>query len=315
MKPSTVIINKLLEDSGKQRLAIAFCPYKFSMFDCMEPVYLEAINHNGIRADIIPLDFITYPDKQKHNERDAFLFYGLNALPLTAFHENKYDYVVIHYPYDQHNNVTSLTPECCSSNLRQYGKLVYIPYHGNIAGPDYCHFYNKTGVHNSDYICLGSNADVESFHKTVTAYSGQVIQTDYSTKVECAEMHKDDPIPEQYKELRHPVTLICGTLWTFTNDPMGRMRKHWNAIQNELQMDRSVIYRPHPLVYEAIAVMRPEALVEYQRFLEEVSETVDVLDGSPFLHHAMIVADRLICDPSSVQRTWEGTGKPMEVIE
>lgn len=314
MKPSTVIINKLLEDSGKQRLAIAFCPYKFSMFDCMEPVYLEAIKRNGIRADIIPLDFITYPDNRIHNERDAFIFAGFKALPLNALHEYSYDFVVIHYPYDNHNNVTSMTPDCCSDILSQYGKLVYIPYHGNIAGPDYCHFYNKTGVHNSDYICLGSDDDVESFHKTVPAYSGQVIQTDYSTKVECAEMHKDDPIPEQYKELRHPVTLICGTLWTFTHDPFSRMQLHMEKIVQEIEAGHTVIYRPHPLVYEAIAVMRPEALQKYKEFLENVSDLC-ILDSSPFLHQAMRVADKLICDPSSVQRTWAGTGKPMEVME
>lgn len=313
MRPSETIIKKLLGD--KHRISIAFCPYKFSMFDCMEPVYLEAINHHGIRADIIPLDFITYPDKQKHNERDAFLFYGLNALPLTAFHENKYDYVVIHYPYDQHNNVTSLTSECCTDMLRQYGEIVYIPYHGNIAGREWSRFYATPGAQLCNYICLGTDIDVQAFLDKNPGKENCIIRTDGSTKQECAALHKDDPIPEQYKELRHPVTLICGTLWTFTHDPMGRMRKHWGAIQNELQMDRSVIYRPHPLVYEAIAVMRPEALAEYQRFLEEVSETVDVLDGSPFLHHAMIVADRLVCDPSSVQRTWAGTGKPMEVME
>ena len=158
MRPSETIIQKLLGD--KHRISIAFCPYKFAMWDCMEPVYLEAINHNGIRADIIPLDFITYPDRQKHNERDAFLFYGLNALPLTAFHENKYDYVVIHYPYDQHNNVTSLTSECCTDMLRQYGEIVYIPYHGNIASREWSRFYATPGAQLCNYICLGTDIDV-----------------------------------------------------------------------------------------------------------------------------------------------------------
>lgn len=314
LKPSITIINKLLELSGKQRISIAFCPYKMAMWDCMEPVYHRALETSGIRADIIPLDFITYPGGNRHNERDAFIFAGFNALPLTALRENSYDYIVIHYPYDQHNNVTSMTGECCSDMLRSFGKLVYIPYHGNIAGPEWSRFYGTTGVMNSDFVCLGSDQDVTAYLEKNPGCQNKVIQTDGSTKSECAEMHKDDPIPEQYKELHHPVTLICGTLWTFTRDPYERMHKHTGVIREAIQRGDTVIYRPHPLVYEAIAVMRPEALADYQAFLDSVSNNV-ILDGTPYLHHAMRVADKLICDPSSVQRTWQGTGKPIEVME
>lgn len=315
MKPSETIINKLLELSGKQCISIAFCPYKMAMWDCMEPVYRLALETSGIRADIIPLDFITYPDGQRHNERDAFIFAGFNALPLTALRENSYDFIIIHYPYDQQNNVTSMTPECCSDSLQNFGKVVYIPYHGNIAGPEWSRFYATAGANNCNYICLGSDQDVAAFLERNPGREYKVIQTDGSTKAECAELHKSDPIPEQYKELRHPVTLICGTLHTFTRDPFERMHKHRSAIEAELKQGHAVIYRPHPLVYEAIAVMRPEALPEYKAFLEEVADNVAVLDSTPFLHQAMRVADKLICDPSSVQRTWTGTGKPIEVME
>lgn len=311
MRPSETIIQKLLGD--KHRISIAFCPYKFAMWDCMEPVYLEAINRNGIRADIIPLDFITYPDKQKHNERDTFLFAGLNALPLTAFHENKYDYVVIHYPYDQKNNVTSLTGECCTDMLRQYGEIVYIPYHGNIAGREWSRFYATPGTQLCNYICLGTDIDVQAFLDKNPGRENRIIRTDGSTKQECAALHKDDPISEQYKSLHHPVTLICGTLWTFTHDPFSRMQLHMEKIVQEVEAGHTVIYRPHPLVYEAIAVMRPEALQKYKEFLANVSDLC-ILDSSPFLHQAIRVADKLIGDPSSVLDTWRGSGKQMEVI-
>lgn len=314
MKPSETILNKLLEISGKQRISIAFCPYKMAMWDCMETVYVAAQNSTGIRADIIPLDFITYPDGRIHNERDAFIFDGFKALPLTALHEYSYDFVVIHYPYDQHNNVTSMTPDCCSDILSQYGKLVYIPYHGNIAGPEWSRFYGTPVVINCDFICLGSDLDVAAFLEKNPGKEHKIIKTDYSTKVECSELHKDDHIPDQYNDLHHPVTLICGTLWTFTHNPTDRISKHWSAIRKELRARNTVIYRPHPLVREAVAVMRPEALAEYDQFIDIVSSNV-ILDRSPFLHHAIRVADKLICDPSSVQRTWQGTGKPIEVME
>ena len=314
MKPSQQIIDALQKEAGKQRLTIAFCPYKMAMWDCMEPVYYECRTLSGIRAEIIPLDFITYPDGRIHNERDAFIHAGFGALPLKALHDNHYDYIIIHYPYDQHNNVTSMTSDCCSDKLLQEGKLVYIPYHGNIAGPEWARFYATPGAQNCDYICLGSDQDVEAYMSKNPGSQNKVIRTAGSTKAECAEMHKDDPIPEQYKDLSHPITLICGTLWTFTRDPYERMNRHMWEIQAEVKRDHTVIYRPHPLVHEAIAVMRPEALEDYKAFLETVADMV-ILDSSPYLHQAMRVADKLICDPSSVQRTWQGTGKPMEVME
>ena len=312
MKPSEQIIDALQKEAGKKQIRIALCPYKFAMWDCMEPVYRSALSH--VLAEIIPLDFITYPDGRIHNERDVFLNAGINALPLKALHDNHYDYIIIHYPYDQHNNVTSMTHDCCSDRLREEGKLVYIPYHGNIAGPEWARFYATPCAQNCDYICLGSDQDVEAYMSKNPGSQNKVIRTAGSTKTECAEMHKDDPIPEQYKDLTHPVTLICGTLWTFTHDPISRMYKHLDKIEKELAAGHTVIYRPHPLAYEAIAVMRPEALTGYQTFLDKVADSV-ILDSSPYLHQAMRVADKLICDPSSVQRTWQGTGKPMEVME
>lgn len=314
MKPSETIIKALLEASGEQHISIAFCPYKMAMWDCMEPVFVAAHKTNGIRADIIPLDFLTFPNGQRHNERNAFIDCGYDALPLIALHKTNYDYIIIHYPYDQHNNVTSMTGECCSDILRSFGKLVYIPYHGNIAGPEWSRFYGTTGVMNSDFVCLGSDQDVTAYLEKNPGCQNKVIQTDGSTKSECAEMHKDDPIPEQYKGLTRPVTLICGTLWTFTHDPYGRIGRHIAMIEKELAAGNTVIYRPHPLVFEAVAVMRPEALEAYKTFLETVADMV-ILDSSPYLHQSMRVADKLICDPSSVQRTWQGTGKPIEVME
>lgn len=314
MKPSETILNKLIEISGTSRINIAFCPYKMAMWDCMEPVYHAAVVRSGIRADIIPLDYITYPDNRIHNERDAFIFAGFKALPLKALYEYSYDFVVIHYPYDQHNNVTSMTPEYCSDSLRNFGKVVYIPYHGNIAGPEWSRFYGTPGAVYCNYICLGSDLDVSAYLEKNPGRHDKIIKTDGSTKAECAEMHRDDPIPDRYKNLAHPVTLICGTLWTFTRDPYEQMHKHTTAIREALKRGDTVIYRPHPLVYEAIAVMRPEALADYQRFLDTISYGI-ILDTSPYLHQAMRVADKLICDPSSVQRTWQGTGKPIEVME
>lgn len=313
MLPSKKILYELTK-SKTEAPSFAFLPYKAAMWDCMEPLYLEC-KKCGFTADLIPLYYATFPDGKIHNESDAFAQNGFDVYSFAVLEHRSYDYLIIHYPYDGCNNVTKLVPDEYTAALKRYGKVVYIPYHGNIAGPEWNRFFKMPGAVESDIICLGSDLDVETFIKVNPGYDGKIIQTENTMKWEYANMHKDDPIPEQYKELPHPVTLICGTLWTFTRDPYERIHKHWYAIKKELESGNTVIYRPHPLVYEAIAVMRPEALRTYQQFLEKVADAVTVLDSSPFLQHAMCVADKLICDPSSVQRSWDGTGKPIEVME
>lgn len=312
MNPSKKILNELIRSKNKSP-KFAFLPYKASMWDCMEPLYLEC-KKCGFVADLIPLYYYTFPDKQVHMEADAFKQMGYKVYDIGLLENNSYDFLIIHYPYDGSNNVTQLFPLEYAHRLKRYGEVVYIPYHGNIAGPEWDRFFKMPGAMESDYICLGSQLDVDVFRATNPGYSGVIIQTENSVKWECAKMHANDPVPEQYKDLEHPVTLICGTLWTFTRDPYERMHKHALTIRQEVDNGNTVIYRPHPLVFEAISVMKPEALHDYKEFLEHVSDLV-TLDGSPFLHQAIVVADKLICDPSSVQRSWDGTGKPIEVME
>lgn len=312
MLPSKKILYDLT--SIKSRAPrFAFLPYKAAMWDCMEPLYLEC-QKCGFIADLIPLYYYTFPDRQIHIEASAFEKYGYKTHGIELLDSNSYDYLVIHYPYDGCNNVTKLLPNEYTAALKKYGKIVYIPYHGNIAGPEWNRFFTMPGAVESDFICLGSQQDVDVFKMVNPSYSGTIIQTENTMKWEYAKNHADDPVPEQYHDLNHPITLICGTLWTFTHDPIERMQKHMDAIHKAMDSGKFVIYRPHPLVYEAIAVMQPRYLGMYEDFISDVKR-IAYLDDSPFLHQSMAAADELICDPSSVQRTWQGTGKPMEVME
>ena len=310
--PSIQIVEELIEATGIENPRFAFCPYKLSMFDCMEPVFLECKNR-GFVADLVPLTYQTLPDAEWHTELLDFDKLGYEPIGFSDFRERTYDFVVIHYPYDGNNNVTKLASYEFAGALSRYGKILYIPYHGNIGGRQWSRFFTHPGAVQSDFICLGSKADVDIFREVNPGYTGHIIQTECSPKTECTKLHSNDPIPEQYKTLHHPVTLICGTLWTFTHEPFGRMQLHTEKIIQELEAGNTVIYRPHPLVYEAIAVMRPEALQKYNEFLADVSDLC-ILDESPFLHQAIRVADKLIGDPSSVLNTWAGTGKPYEVM-
>lgn len=308
MRPSEQIINKLME--LKENPSILFMPYKYAMFDCMEPVYHEA-KKRMLHADIMVIPYMSYPDKLWHDERSYFR--ADDFLPIL-FNEKvygDYDFIVIHYPYDGNNNVTIIHPAAWTEKLHD---IVYIPYHGNIAGPEWARFFTTPGARNCDYICLGSDDDAKWFLEKNPGKSGKIIKTDGSPKAECADSRKHDQIIGEFAIIDHPVALISGTLWTFTHNAEERIEKHRKMIEKAQNDGFSVIYRPHPLVRDAIAVMKPQDLQKYDDFLAEVAKTC-ILDESPYLHNALRVADRLISDPSSVLKTWQGTGKPYEVIE
>ena len=302
----------ILQQNYGENIKIAFCPYKYSMFDCMESVYLAAVDA-GLETAIVPLDYQTLPDGEWHNEREYFFPYA--TLPFEEVQSGNYDIIVIHYPYDGCNNVTKLPKSEWAETLKQYGKVCYIPYHGNIAGEQWSRFYRMPGARDSDIIVLGSMLDYEVFKRENPNYSGKIITTTGSPKEDAAEIHKNRAIPSEWRDLKKPIIVVSGTLWTFTHDPYGRMQKHAEIIEKELKKGNSVIYRPHPLVFPAIKAMRPEAASKYCDFLDMVREMGAILDDKPDLHRTLAAADFLYTDPSSVIKTYKPYCKPYEVIE
>ena len=295
------IIKELINLEG-QNIRIAFCPYKFSMWDSMESVWLAA-RSAGLTTAIIPLDYQTFPDGTWHNERELF------PQPTRSMYDiehRQFDLIVIHYPYDGNNNVTKLRSNSWVCSLKLYAKVVYIPYHGNVAGEEWSRFYTTPGARESDYIVLGSDLDVQLFFRENIGTKTKVIQVDNSPKTDAPKIHENDPLPPEWENLKQPITLVLGTLWTFTHDPLDRMQKHGSIIEKELAAGHSVIYRPHPLVYYAIEVMRPEIVKAYDDFIDELASLGAIIDNGPNLHRTLAVAQKIYIDPSSVIRTIHG---------
>ena len=306
------VITKLKELYGDE-IWLAFCPYKASMFDCMESVFVAA-EEDGLVADIIPLDYQTLPDGEWHNESTFFRGKTPHVCTLEDLITGQYDVIIIHYPYDGRNNVTKLRQDCWVESLKQYGKVCYIPYHGNIAEEKWSRFYTMPGAAESDAIVLGSDFDVQMFKKENPYYAGEIIQVSDSPKTDAPLLHENDELPEKWKDLKQPITLIIGTLWTFTHDPVGRILKHQDIVRKEVEAGHSIIYRPHPLVYHAICVMRPEAKELYNDFLDQLREDGVVIDDGPNLHRTLAVAQKIYIDPSSVIKSIQNH-REYEVIE
>ena len=123
-----------MEEEAADRREVAFLPYKASMWDSLESIYLAAREDPDCDAYCVPIPYYDRnPDKSFGEMHDEQGEYPKN-IEVTDWRtyrleERKPDIIFIHNPYDDWNLVTSVEPRFYSKNLRNYtDKLVYVPY-------------------------------------------------------------------------------------------------------------------------------------------------------------------------------------------
>lgn len=124
------VMNSELPD----KLEVVFLPYKASMWDSLESIWMAADIDKDCEAYVIP---IPYYDRNMdgsmgklHYEVDMYPDY-VPVINYKQFDFGKHhpDIIYIHNPYDNCNLVTSVHPFFYSNNLLKYtDKLVYVPY-------------------------------------------------------------------------------------------------------------------------------------------------------------------------------------------
>ena len=292
------ITNKLIEIHGSADFVIGFLPYKRSMWNCMESVYQECRNA-GAAAYILPLPYYKMPEKEVASDKDLYD----DALDISMLKQISFDYLVIHYPYDSNNRVTQMLPEYHTAQLRNYGKVVYIPYTCTSGRQ----FRVQPGIANVDYAFLGSDLEAHSFID-----EWQELGVNFSGRVFGYGSPKMDVIQ---KCSRGSATLVINSLGPYLSAPFQKLRMYQHYISNELGRGRSVIFRPHPLLRQTIKSMRPDTASSYDKFISwcETRDNV-IVDESEDLEAALSKADYLISDPSSVLQMWATTGREYEII-
>lgn len=156
---SLVPIGASIKNDIKVRLEILFLPYKASMWDSLESVWMAADADPDCDAYVMPIPYY---------ERNADGSFGTchyeggelpDYVPVTHYEsysleKRQPDIIYIHNPYDHGNYVTSVDPIYYSSHLKKYtSELIYIPYYATAGdmseGQSLCPAY-----HNADYIVV-----------------------------------------------------------------------------------------------------------------------------------------------------------------
>ena len=315
------ITDKLIEIHGSADFTIAFLPYKRSMWDCMESVYQECIA-SGADAHCLPIPYYRKKENRQidYIDNDFVLFDG-QAEPYENLEFLKPDFIVIHYQYDNNNSVTGMLPEFRTDALKaKYdADIVYLPYGIPYGGTASRHFRIQPGIANVDYYFLNSEAEKQGFIADWAEMGIDMADKVFgfgSPKIDAA-LKASKVIPVQWKEAigDKTVILITNSLGSYLSRPYEKINDYSYYIEQELEQDHAVIFRPHPLLGTTINSMRPDTKDAYNSFKGKYMKRPHfIYDASEYLERAIGVADRLISDPSSIVEIWKATGKPYKVI-
>lgn len=291
------------------RKEVAFFPYKASMWDSLESVYLAAKSDPECDAYCVPIPYFNLnPDRSfgaMHYEGEEYpKDIEITDWQTYDFEERMPDEIYIHNAYDYCNLVTSVHPRFYSRNLKKYtDRLVYIPYFvlreiepdNQKAVDSMKHFIWLPGVLYADKVIVQSEKMkqiyVNEYLKAAkeSGLKGEHIDRRYlEQKISGAGSPKLDRVQRiKREELEIPqdwLKIIQSTDGTyrkiiFYNTSIGALLEHGVKMLEKMERtfeifkerkdEVALLWRPHPLIPATIRAMRPNLWVKYNRIVEK----------------------------------------------
>ena len=329
------------------RLEAVFLPYKASMWDSLESVWIAANEDPDCDAYVIP---IPYYDRNPDGSLGKMHYEGEQYpadVPVVNYEDYDFaarrpDLIFIHNPYDGSNYVTSVHPFFYSENLKRYtDRLVYIPYFvlGEIDPQDQqavegmAHFCACPGVINADRVIVQSEMMRRIYIDVLTKAAGERSRKLWEEKIlglgspkfdKVARTKKEEQnIPEDWSAViqkpdgsRKKVVLYnisVRAILYHEEKMLEKIRQVLKTFQKE-QSGTVLLWRPHPLIEATIRSMRPRLWEEYKRIVEQYrKEGWGIYDDTADLNRAIALADAYYGDDSSIVQLCQSVGMPVMI--
>jgi len=322
-------MESVFKSEVKTKKEVVFLPYKASMWDSLESIYLAAKADSDCDAFVMPIPYCDKKDgrlTEMHWETE----YSKN-IPLIDYRkydiaERRPDMIFIHNPYDDLNIVTSVHPDFYSERLRNFTNcLVYVPYfvgNGTHVTP---HFCTVPGCLFAHKVIVQTEREREIYvseYKKATRESGSKFLALGSPKLDKAISAKreDFEIPAEWEKLINGKKVIfyglsIGALLTYSVEGNKPSNKYLQKVRSVFEFfknrdDAVLLWRPHPLLEGTIKSMRPWLEQEYAEIVNEYkSGGYGIYDDSQDLNRAVALSDMYYGDGSSVMSLFTATGK------
>ena len=322
-----------IENSAKNDIAvrkeIVFFPYKASMWDSLESVWMAAGEDENCDAYVVP---IPYYDKnpdgtlgEMHYDIDNYPDY----VPVVSYkdyliEERKPDVIFIHNPYDGYNRITSVPPQFFSKELKRHtDKLVYIPYF--VSGDTVPrHFCVLPGTMYADFVIVENETVrkiyVEEYEKaTGKKGTGDKFIALGSPKFDrVARLSREDfVLPDEWRNLikNRKVILYNTSVQNLLDYTEKVIKKIKNTIDIISKRDDVVLWwRPHPLTEYTLKSMKTDYFDQYMKIVEYYKKSgIGIYDDTADLERAISFSDAYYGDGGSVRVLYEKTGKPVMI--
>lgn len=338
---------KLICEQIPDRTEVVFLPYKASMWDSLESVWIAAEEDENCDAYVVP---IPYYDRNRDGTFGKYHYEG-NEMPdyVPVTHYDEYDVqrrhpdmIFIHNPYDQCNYVTSVDPRFYAKALKDYtDKLIYIPYFV-LGEPDpdnedsvkgISHFCTVPGVIYADKVIVQSEKMRQVYVNVLSDQYGEETRKEWENKIlglgspkydKVQNTRKDDlKLPEEWlKIIEKPdgrwkkiilYNTSVGALLQQDEKMLEKMRSVFQVFL-DAKDDVALLWRPHPLIEATLSSMRPGLQEEYYKVVEEYRAAGwGIYDDSPELDRAIVLCDAYYGDHSSLVQLCQKAGKPIMI--
>lgn len=340
-----------IKNDIKIKKEIVFFPYKASMWDSLESVYLAAKEDDNCDAYCVP---IPYYDKNPDGSLGKMHYEGreypknIEVIDWRTydFKERRPDVVYIHNPYDECNYVTCVHEDYFAKNLKKYTeKLVYIPYFvldeidpNNQAAIDGMkHFCFLPGTIYADKVILQSEnmrqIYINEYEKAVKLQGHYIDRKILEKKFLGTGSPKFDKvrnsnledmeIPDEWLKMIQKAdgswkkivlynTSIAALLEN--REEMLEKIKHVLDIFKEEKEKVTLLWRPHPLLESTMKSMLPYLWREYKDIVEKYrAEGWGIFDDTADLNRAIAISDAYYGDMSSVVKLYQEIDKPVMI--
>lgn len=321
----------------KDKKEVLFLPYKASMWDSLESVWMAAREDENCEAVVMPVPYFDKnPDGslgEMHYEGGKFPDYvPVMDWKRYSIPEHRPDVIYIHNPYDQYNHVTSVHPDFYSAELKKHtDMLIYIPYFITMGGVSE-EFCTLPACYYADYVFLESERVKKIYLETYGKVYGKE-----KDKFIVFGSPKFDPILHRAKsdyrisdiwngkELRDGRKTVLlyntslGALLKENEAYLKKMKSVFLFFQQEKSRKKNDLllwWRPHPLYEATLKAMRPQLLQEYRELVEYYKENeTGIYDTSPDMARAVVCSDAYYGDRSSLVQLYGITGKPIMITD
>lgn len=327
-----------LQDDKKE---IIFLPYKASMWDSLESIWMAAAQDDDCITYVIPIPYFDRSSdgtlSQMHYEGNKYPDY----VPITSWQEynidqHKPDIAYVHNPYDDINLITCIHPQFFAKELKKHvDMLVYVPYFVSINEKVDPHFCITPVTIYADKIIVQSEKVQQTYIEELKKYKKQNDCQGFLENIDQKVLALGSPKYDKVKDFtlneliisqnwrnviykmdgsRKRIVLYNTSIFNILNYNEKVIEKISNSLSvfKKYKNDIALVWRPHPLMLSTLQSMRPELLDSYRAIINQYKlDGWGIYDDTTDMNTAIALSDAYYGDGGSLLAVYEKTGKPI----